>query len=39
MNKVRRSDKVTKRRPDQIIRGGHEQISRPEKSPTLKTRK
>ena len=39
MNSVRRSAKVTKRRPDQMTSGGHEQTSRPKKSPTLKTRK
>ena len=39
MNRVRRSDKSTKRRPDQMMSGGHEQISRPKKSPTLKTKK
>jgi len=39
MNSVRRSDKATKRRPDQMISGGHEQTSLPEKSPTLKTKK
>jgi len=39
MNRVRRSDKITKRRPDQVISGGHEQTSRPKTSPTLKMRK
>ena len=39
MNRVRRSDKTTKRRPDQVISGGHEQTSRPKTSPTLKTKK
>ena len=39
MNRVRRSDKTTKRRPDQVISGGHEQTSRPKTSPVLKTRK
>lgn len=39
MNRVRRSDKSTKRRPDQIMSGGHEQNSRPKKSPTLKIKK
>lgn len=39
MNSVRRSDKATRRRPDQMISGGQEQVSRPEKSPALKTKK
>lgn len=39
MNNVRSRDKATKRRPDQMINGGHEQTSRPKKSPTLKIRK
>lgn len=39
MNRVRRRDKSTKRRPDQMVSGGHEQTSRPRKSPMLKTKK
>lgn len=39
MNRVRRRDKNTKRRPDQTTSGGHEQTSRPRKSPTLNTKK
>ena len=39
MNRVRRSDKTTRRRPDQMIRGGQEQTSRPKKSPMLKKKK
>jgi hypothetical protein len=39
MNNVRRSDKTTKRRPDQMMSGGHEQTNLPTKSPTLKTKK
>jgi len=34
MDKVRRSDERAKRRTDQMTSGGHEQNSRPKKSPT-----
>ena len=39
MKRVRRSDRTTKRGPDQMISGGHVQTSRPKTSPTLKTKK